>query len=142
MGLMFNGLLKVPMQFVILSIGVMVFVFYLFTQPPVFHNQVLKGRAMETEQRDNLQALDEEFNKVYENKRTAVDALVSGIHANDEALIETSRNDVIKFQAEEMVIRDSVRSAIATAIPGAKVQDVDFVFLNFVLSNLPHGVIG
>ncbi len=142
MGLMFNGLLKVPMQFVILFIGVMVFVFYLFIQPPVFHNQVLKGRAMETVQRDNLQALDEEFDKVYENKRTAVDALVSGIHSKDEALIETSRNDVLKYQAEEKIIRDSVRTTIAAAIPGAKTQDVDFVFLNFVLSNLPHGVIG
>lgn len=142
MGLMFNGLLKVPMQFIILFIGVMVFVFYLFTQPPVFHNQVLKGRAMETEQRENLQALDEEFDKIYENKRTAVDALVSGIHSKDEALIEASKNDVLKYQAEEKIIRDSVRTTIATAIPGAKTQDVDFVFLNFVLSNLPHGVIG
>jgi solute:Na+ symporter, SSS family len=54
LGLLFNGLLKIPMQFIILFIGVLVFVFYLFYQPPVFHNRVLKERAMQTAAADQL----------------------------------------------------------------------------------------
>ncbi|NJM27027.1 MAG: sodium:solute symporter, partial [Bacteroidia bacterium] len=64
LGLMFNGLLKVPMQFLILFIGVLVFVFYLFTQPPVFHNQVLKERAMQTEQRAHITELEGNYNRI------------------------------------------------------------------------------
>src|SRR6478735_387739 len=61
MGLIFNGLLKIPMQFMILFIGVLVFVFYLFNQPPVFHNQVLKARAHQTEHRELLESLDHDY---------------------------------------------------------------------------------
>ncbi len=142
LGLIFNGLLKIPMQFVILFIGVLVFVFYLFNQPPVFHNQVLKNRAVETAQGDNLRALEQEYNQLYADKRVAVDQLVSAIQAEDELAIKASREAVLGFGAKEKTIRDLVKATIQEAIPLAKTQDRDYIFLNFVLSNLPHGIIG
>lgn len=142
LGLMFNGLLKIPMQFIILFIGVLVFVFYLFNQPPVFHNQVLKNKVAETIYADELQVLDGQYNELYAEKRTAVDKLVQSIQTEDEAGINTSREEVLRLTAEESLLRDSVRATIAQAIPSAKTQDRDYIFLNFVLSNLPHGVIG
>lgn len=142
LGLMFNGLLKIPMQFIILFIGVLVFVFYLFNQPPVFHNQVLKNKVAETIYADELQVLDGQYNELYAEKRTAVDKLVQSIQTEDEAGINTSREEVLRLTAEERLLRDSVRATIAQAIPSAKTQDRDYIFLNFVLSNLPHGVIG
>ncbi len=142
LGLIFNGLLKIPMQFIILFIGVLVFVFYLFNQSPVFHNQVLKERAMQTAQADTLLLLDDQYNKLYRQKRVAVDNLVQAIHINDEAAIKRERDNVKSFQKNETAIRDSVKSTIAKAISGAKTQDRDYIFLNFVLSYLPHGIIG
>src|SRR5688572_16699668 len=71
LGLMFNGLLKIPMQFLILFIGVLVYVFYLFNQPPVFHNPVLTERAMQTEQADALRGIEKEYNSLYAEKRQA-----------------------------------------------------------------------
>jgi SSS family solute:Na+ symporter len=142
LGLIFNGLLKIPMQFIILFIGVLVFVFYLFNQSPVFHNQVLKERAMQTEQADTLLHLDNRYSDLYKQKRIAVDNLVQAIHANDEAAIKKERENVKSFQKNETAIRDSVKLSIAKAIPGAKTQDRDYIFLNFVLSYLPHGIIG
>lgn len=142
LGLIFNGLLKIPMQFIILFIGVLLFVFYLFNQSPVFHNQVLKAKAMQTEQADTLLLLDKQYNTLYQQKRMAVDNLVNAIHANDEVAIQKERDHVKSFQKNETLIRDSVKSTIAKAIPGAKVQDRDYIFLNFVLSYLPHGIIG
>jgi SSS family solute:Na+ symporter len=142
LGLIFNGLLKIPMQFIILFIGVLVFVFYLFYQPPVFHNSVLKERALQTVQGDTLRLLEQGYTSLYSEKRNAVDGLVDAIHAGDETAIETTREKVKQLQKEENVLRDSVRVTIGKAIPGAKTQDRDYIFLNFVLNNLPHGIIG
>jgi SSS family solute:Na+ symporter len=142
LGLIFNGLLKIPMQFIILFIGVLVFVFYLFYQPPVFHNSVLKERALQTVQGDTLRLLEQGYTSLYSEKRNAVDGLVDAIHAGDETAIETTREKVKQLQYEENVLRDSVRVTIGKAIPGAKTQDRDYIFLNFVLNNLPHGIIG
>lgn len=142
LGLIFNGLFKIPMQFIILFIGVLVYVFYLFNQPPIFHNRVLKEQAMETSQAEVLRSLDAEYNSLYAAKRAAVDDLVSAIHADAESAINQSKEEVLRLQEREVHLRDSVKATIGTAIPNAKTQDRDYIFLNFVLSNLPHGIIG
>ncbi len=142
LGLMFNGLLKIPMQFIILFIGVMVFVFYLFHQSPVFHNTVLKERALKTEQAEVLKGYEQDYTNLYQKKRASVDQLVDAIHADDENRITSISQDVKAIAKQETTIRDSVKATIAKAIPGAKTQDRDYIFLNFVLNNLPNGIIG
>lgn len=142
LGLIFNGLLKIPMQFIILFIGVLVYVFFLFNQPPVFHNLVLKERAMKTERATELRSLDALYDGIYAEKRKAVDGLVTAIRSDDEDAIDQAKSKVQAWQLTEKVVRDSVKSTIGKAIPNAKTQDRDYIFLNFVLSNLPHGIIG
>ena len=142
LGLIFNGLFKIPMQFIILFIGVLVYVFYLFNQPPIFHNRVLKEQAMQTSKAGVLRSLDAEYNSLYAAKRAAVDDLVSAIHEDEQSAITQSKEEVIKLQKQEVQLRDSVKATIGSAIPNAKTQDRDYIFLNFVLSNLPHGIIG
>jgi Na+/proline symporter len=142
LSLMFNGLLKIPMQFIILFIGVLVYVFYLFSQPPVFHNEVLKARAMETAHGDSIRYFEEQFSAVHAEKRKAVDKLVDAIHRNDDTAREAAGEEIKSFEQQENGLKDNVRAAIAKAIPNAKTQDRDYLFLNFVLSHLPHGIIG
>lgn len=142
LGLMFNGLLKIPMQFIILFIGVLVFVFYLFNQPPVFYNQVLKEQAFKTQQGTQLKSLENEYDQLYREKRKAVDELVVAVQAENEQQIDDSKATVLKLQADEKILRDSVKETIAVALPGAKTQDRDYIFLNFVLTHLPHGIVG
>ncbi len=142
LSLLFNGLFKIPMQFIILFIGVLVYVFYLFSQPPVFHNQVLKARALQTAQGDSIRYFEEQFTSVYSKKRVAVDQLVTAIHEGNEESISKAGDAIKNFQNEEGIVRDNVKAAIAKAIPNAKTQDRDYIFLNFVLSHLPHGIIG
>lgn len=139
-GLMFNGLLKIPMQFMILFIGVMVFVFYLFNQAPVFHNQVLKEQAMKTEQAGKISELDRQYDELFARKQVAVNALVEAIHSDRDP--GSAKETLKSIEQEEKMIRESVKQSIATAIPAAKTQDRDYIFLNFVLSYLPHGIIG
>ncbi|MBX2969200.1 MAG: sodium:solute symporter [Cyclobacteriaceae bacterium] len=142
LGLMFNGLLKIPMQFIILFIGVLVFVFYLFHQPPVFHNQVLKERAMQTEKAVALGELDSEYNRVYSEKRAAVDQLVESIHTQNVEGIANAKREVLEITEREKSVRNAVKETIQAAIPSAKTQDRDYIFLNFVLNNFPNGIIG
>lgn len=142
LGLMFNGLLKIPMQFIILFIGVLVFVFYLFHQPPVFHNQVLKERAMQTEKAGELGELESEYNRIYFEKRTAVDQLVESIHTENAEGIANAKREVLEITEKEKSVRNAVKETIQAAIPAAKTQDRDYIFLNFVLNNFPNGIIG
>lgn len=142
MGLIFNGLLKIPMQFIILFIGVLVFVFYLFNQPPVFHNQTLKARADRTEYADSLAQLEVGYNQLYSAKSQAVQNLVLGIQQDDEKLIAESKQTYRIIKKQEDSVRQAVKKTIAQALPGAKTQDRDYMFLNFVLNHLPHGIIG
>ncbi len=142
MGLIMNGLLKIPMQFLILFIGVLVFVFYLFIQPPIFHNATLKKQAMETPQADSIRSLEGKYNALYVEKRKAVDQLVEGIQSDNQALKESSKQKYTTLKTEEDQLRKAVKATIAEAVPKAKTQDRDYIFLNFVLSYLPHGIIG
>jgi len=142
MGLIFNGLLKIPMQFVILFIGVLVFVFYLFNQPPVFHNQPLYNTAMATEYGATLDSLNTSYTKVSAEKYVATQQLVKAIEEDSDVDKKTARTKVLALQKEEGSIRNEVKATIAQAVPGSKTQDRDFIFLNFVLTYLPHGIIG
>jgi Na+(H+)/acetate symporter ActP len=142
MGLIFNGLLKIPMQFLILFIGVLVFVFYLFNQPPVFHNQTLRNKVSQTEYAKTLDELENNYSSVYQQKQKAVTTLLEGIRKEDETTIDASKRDYYAWKGQEDSIRTEVKKTISSALPGAKTQDRDYMFLNFVLSYLPHGVIG
>lgn len=142
MGLIFNGLLKIPMQFIILFIGVLVFVFYLFVQPPIFHNQTLRQQAMQTAQADSIRLLENHYDGLYQLKREAVDGLLKGIQTEDALLKKSSKANYYEIQEKENAIRKEVKSTIASAVPLAKTQDRDYIFLNFVLNYLPHGLIG
>jgi len=142
LGLVFNGLLKIPMQFLILFIGVLVSIFYLFHQPPVYHNQVLKNQAFETSMADTLAMQEIAYDALYKQKRVAVDELVDAIHSSDAVAVDRSATMVKELQAQERLLRDSVKKNIGRALKTEKTNDQDYIFLNFVLNNLPHGVIG
>lgn len=142
MGLIFNGLLKIPMQFVILFIGVLVFVFYQFNQPPVFHNQPLYQQALQTEHGAALEKLNDTYEDLSRRKSLATHTLVDAIQKDNEGDKIAAQKEVLLLQQKENEVRDQVKKKIALAIPGAKTQDRDYIFLNFVLTFLPHGIIG
>src|SRR4029077_9952988 len=84
LGLLFNGLFKVPMQFVILLIGVLVFVFYLFTPPPIFFNTPALERAQRSEHGAPLRALQGRYDAAFETQRAAASAYVGALEASAE----------------------------------------------------------
>jgi Na+/proline symporter len=142
MGLLFNGLLKIPMQFIILYIGILVFMFYQFHQAPVFHNTTLKEKAMKTEYAADITKLEAEYSQVYAVKKEAVEKLAASVKANDAAGTEKWKGQISEIRDHEAAVRGSVKEAIGKAVPGANLLDRDYVFINFVMTYLPHGLIG
>ena len=142
LGLIFNGLLKIPMQFIILYIGILVFVFYQFNQAPIFHNTSLKEKAMQTSQAGNIQKLESEYDKVFQSKKVVAGQLAGAIRENNRSQIELSKESLKAISNAEKDIRSKVKENIDIAIPGANTLDKDYVFINFVMTYLPHGLIG
>lgn len=142
LGLLFNGLLKIPMQFLILFIGVMVFVFYQFNQPPVFFNEVAKSNVYATPYADDLRQLENEYTAVFEQKQEAVQGLVAAMKAEDDAAIATAQGKVDAFTTATKEVREDVKNLIRQATPEAEIKDTDYVFISFVMKYLPAGLVG
>jgi len=140
LGLIFNGLLKIPMQFIILYVGILVFVFYQFVQPPVFHNQVLlnETRASSAE----IGKLETEYSKIHKQKSITVAELSEAIQTGDEAKKQTVKQSLEKLNVQEKAVRAKVKETISLTFPDANTLDKDYVFINFVMNYLPHGLIG
>jgi SSS family transporter len=142
LGLIFNGLLKIPMQFVILYIGIIVFVFYHFFPAPLFHNTALLQQARNSSNEAALVQLESDYHALTSNKRVEAEQLATAIAADDEAQIEQSKGALAMLNAREKEIRTQVKAEIQQAIPGANTLDKDYVFIQYVMTYLPHGLIG
>lgn len=142
LGLLFNGLLKIPMQFIILYIGILIFVFYQFHQAPLLHNQPLMGKAMQTTAQVEINRLSGEYDEVYQQRRQKAESLVGAIQAGDRVQIDQARTELKSIQSKEAELRAQTKGAISEAMPGENTMDKDYVFINFVMTYLPHGLIG
>lgn len=142
LGLLFNGLLKIPMQFIILYIGVLVFLFYQFERPPVFHNHSLYEQARETSAVTQLDSLEQSLGQIHEMRKTAATNILKSLDGNDPSVLDRSRSEWKRAVEREQEGRQSVRETIAGAVSGAKTMDKDYVFINFTMNYLPHGLIG
>lgn len=138
LGLLFNGLLKIPMQFLILFIGAMVFVFFQFYQPPVFFNEAVKFKAEQSAEGTKLINLEEEYNQIFQQKKESLELAITREGEESKAAYLEAQN----LQDKENAIRKEVKTLIITADPAAEIKDTDYVFITFIMNYLPHGVIG
>ena len=140
LGLVFNGLFKIPMQFGILFIGVLVFVFYLFTPPPIFFNAAALERAARGPYAGQLAALEERYDAAFTAQREATDAYLDALSRG--AGQEPARALLRDAFAETQQLRQEAKDLVARAVPGAETKDADYVFISFVLRYLPSGIVG
>lgn len=142
MGLIMNGLLKVPMQFIILFIGVMVFVFYQFFQPPVIFNKVQTEKLQASEYKEDFVVLENEFSKTFEEKSGSIADLLEAVRRDDEAGMAKAKFEMQASYAKQELIRDDVKSLIVKNDSAAETRDTDYIFMRFVMDYLPKGIIG
>ncbi len=141
-GLLFNAVLKVPMQFFILFTGVMVFIFFQFEKPPIFFNQPAYQLAAQSDQGATLTQLEARYDNVFAQKQADVRALASALTNGSQAAIDSAQTSVLRGQDEIQQIRTDVKSALKTFDPKLETKDSDYVFITFILNYLPHGIIG
>lgn len=142
LGLMFNGLLKIPMQFIVLFVGILVFVFYQFNQPPVHFNESNVAKLQGTVYEARYQALESEHRAVFEQKEAAMTRMVEASKEDNRAALEAAREEVKVLQQKDAGLRTAASDLIKEAAPGAKTKDTDYVFLSFVMKYMPVGVVG
>ncbi len=140
LGLLFNGLLKVPMQFFILLVGVMVFVFYQFNPAPINFNPKAKEVIQNSEFTEEYKALETQLIKIQNEKKEVINR--SFISNNKPKLSDETLKNLKILNASEVNIRKTAKTLIEKVDPIVETNDKDYVFIHFILNNLPRGLIG
>jgi Na+/proline symporter len=139
LGLLFNAILKIPMQFFILMVGIMVFVFYQFNQPPAFFNQPGLERAKATELRADIEEQERRYADAHNEKQIYLEQYLASDNENEKAL--AAEQAAVAYQKGES-IRGELKELLVKADSSVETKDTDYVFLTFILNYLPHGIIG
>lgn len=141
LGLAMNGLLKIPMQFLILLVGVLVFAFYQFNNPPLFFNDVAVEKARKTAYAGEYLQLEKRHELIQKGKHVQVMRLTDALEKDDEVAIASSRTALTGIESEVKEVRKEAQSLLSKAV-GEDVNDVNYIFLRFVIDYLPVGVVG
>jgi len=139
LGLMFNAVLKIPMQFVILLLGAFLFVFYQFAPHPVFFNQAEWRRFA---QDGRFRAIEAQHTSALAQSQSAIRAWLQARASDDAAREASTRAAMITADDRTRAIRADAKAALVAADPRAKTKDSDYVFITFILTQLPHGAVG
>lgn len=142
LGLLMNGLLKVPMQFLIVLVGVLVFVFYQFNPSPLFFNKQETDRLRESPHARAYQIAEIKHQNLTAQRQRAVADMQAALRVDDQAGQEAAGQLVRETDDALKTVRADVVKLIQQNNPAADTNDVNYVFLRFVLDYLPHGLIG
>lgn len=141
LGLMFNAVFKIPMQLFILLLGALIFVFYQFERPPVFFNQTAWHAAAQTAP-GKFSAIESDYAAAQVEKQQEITRWLAAEHAGDTAASTAARSAARDSQAQAEAVRVRAKAALREADPRAPTTDTDYVFIHFIISYLPHGLIG
>ena len=141
LGLMFNAICKIPMQFLILFLGVLMFVFYQFQPPPVYFNQT-SWQAAAQQHGGQFHAIEQQFAAASARKEQSLRAWLDARHRHDPDTEAVARARALDAQQQSEAARDAARAALRSSDVHAQTNDGDYVFITFILTQLPHGVIG
>lgn len=142
LGLIFNGILKIPMQFFILLVGVMVFVFYQYNTSPLNFNPAATSKVTNSVYAEDYNLLVKEHKAISDKKITAQNNLSVALDNNDLNRQETAKKEIVALNAQEKLGRDAAKSLIKQADKDVETNDTDYVFIHFILNYLPQGIIG
>lgn len=142
LGLLMNGLLKVPMQFGILLLGVLVFVFYQFTPPPVFFNPLALRQARSGPYAHEFNLAEQGYQRSWDEKNRQERMLLPRLSSGDAAVKAAARQALRDLERQVEEHRAVAVTLIRRTDPAVNPSDTNYVFLSFVLHFLPAGLIG
>jgi SSS family transporter len=142
LGLVMNGLVKVPMQFVILFLGALLFVFYQFVAPPVFFNPVEVAKVRHSAHAERFAAIEQRHRDAFEQRRQRVQALIAARETGDRIRLGVATDSLAASERRFTAVRGQAVELIRARDPRANPSDTNYIFLSFVLRHLPIGVVG
>ena len=142
LGLIMNGLLKIPMQLIILFIGVMVFVFYQFNTPPIFFNKVELNNIKSSNYSSEVNSLETEFKALHDKKTVDIYSLLDAQKNEDKVRVQELKRSVLVTEKKMHEINSNVKTIVLKNNPSAETNDKDYIFMSYVIDYLPRGVIG
>jgi Na+/proline symporter len=142
LGLIFNGIFKIPMQFFILLVGVMVFVFYQYNPSPLNFNPAATNAIMQTSYAEDYKLLEEGHKNLEIEKKMVQDQFSSAMDLNDQAATAEAKNEMLLIIEREKNNREAAKAMIRKADDVVETNDKDYVFIHFILNYLPKGLVG
>ena len=142
LGLIMNGLLKIPMQLIILFIGVLVFVFYQFNTPPIFFNKVELNNIKSSIYSEEVNNLENEFKVLHDKKTVDIYSLIDAQKNEDKVRVQEFKRSVLNSERKMQEINSTVKTIVAKNNPSAETNDKDYIFMSYVIDYLPTGIIG
>ena len=142
LGLIMNGLLKIPMQLIILFIGVMVFVFYQFNTPPIFFNKVELNNIKSSNYSEEVNNLENEFKILHDKKTVDIYSLLDAQKNEDKGRVQELKRSVLSIERKMHEINNNVKTIVIKNNPSAETNDKDYIFMSYVIDYLPTGIIG
>ncbi|MFT3827563.1 MAG: sodium:solute symporter [Chitinophagaceae bacterium] len=142
LGLLMNGLVKVPLQFGILLIGILVFSFYQFYQAPPFFNLAQENAVKSSVYAGEYAIATQQYQQLQQEKRTNAIALADALKKHDEQAVDDLRNKMQVREQQDNKARSDIRDIVKKANPGSDTNDTNYVFLRFVGDVLPNGLVG
>lgn len=141
MGLLMNGLVKIPMQFLILLLGALLFTYYQFNTGPVFFNSAVNNSVYETRYGDSLKQLENQFQRLSEHQGNIATAYLSALDVNEnEAALW--KDSLQKTNSRIAGLRQEYKSYLRKADSSIDINDTNYIFIRFVVDHLPKGLVG
>ncbi|MBL7795572.1 MAG: sodium:solute symporter [Saprospiraceae bacterium] len=141
-GLLFNGFIKIPMQFLVLSVGVMVYVFYQFNAAPLHFNQVNRAKVARTEHEAAFRQLEARNDSLFLLKKNLLEDLAAAKRSGGGDLTPENNTQLQTWENERKALRTEAEALVKKADPKGDSKDKDFVFINFILQHIPVGLVG
>ncbi len=142
LGLLFNGIVKVPMQFIILFIGAMLFVFYQFVTPPLFFNPVETQKIKNSIHAEAYSELENKFHNIFDEKKEKLNGMIEAMDSKNEIETASLQSDINEANTKISELRNKAAHLISKNDPSSDANDANYIFLSFVLTYLPAGLIG
>jgi SSS family transporter len=141
-GLLMNGLVKVPMQFLILLLGALLFTFYQFNSGPVFFNKAIDEKVYQTTYGDQLHQLENQFTSLNAQQSKISTAYLNAVSAEDASHTAIMKDSLSKTNNAITALRNNYKEVLKKADPSIDTNDTNYIFIRFVVDNLPAGLVG
>jgi solute:Na+ symporter, SSS family len=142
LGLLFNGIFKIPMQFGILFIGAMLFVFYHFTMPPVFFNRAEVHKIKQSPYAQQFEKVEKEHQILFENRKQKAVDLIEAMKGDNQKQITQAENAYQQSHENFKAVKQKAVDVLKKYDPEINDKDANYIFLSFVMEYLPAGLVG